>query len=73
MTSPDACQSFGVHIERVALLRLWLSFLLLAPGVEACTKHLLGIFVRVLLPLRVPETHRFPRSSNQIQAGSSSS
>ena len=39
---------------------------------RACTKHLSGIVVGAFLPLRVPETLAFPRSSNQVRAGSGS-
>ena len=48
-------------------------FHLLVPGSRACTKHLSGILIGAFLPLRVPETHRFPHSSNQSRAGSGSS
>ncbi len=48
-------------------------FHLQVPDSQACTKHLSGILFGALSLLRVPETHRFPRSSIQYRAGSSSS
>ena len=48
-------------------------FHLQVPGSQACTKHLSGILIGELSPLRVPETHRFPRSSIQYRVGSLSS
>ena len=74
MTPLDACLWRGVGFERVVppssptfVSIFWLQ----ARG--ACTKHLSGISIGALLPLRVPETRRFPRSSSQIRAGSLSS
>ncbi len=74
MTSPDASPSRAARISSASsLLRLRLWFPSSGSRLCACTKHLSGILFGALLPLRVPETHRFPRSSNQSRAGSSSS
>ena len=76
MTSRDASLlAWRGSLSASPLLRLRLSF----PSsgsrlVRACTKHLSGILIGAsFLPLRVPETHRFPHSSNQNRAGSGSS
>ena len=66
-------QFFGVRFERVAPLRLRLSFPSAGSRLCACTKHLSGILIGASLLLRIPETHWFPHSSNQIRDGSSSS